>query len=72
MLTQGDLRIQSAIPVIGIADFCMKIQKNSHSYFRPEGTVPEEEGEEQKIRKPVYQIEETEWEFLVRLALFVF
>ncbi len=50
VLTQGDLRVLSAIPIADITDFYMKIHKNSHGFFRLEGIVPEEEGEESLLQ----------------------
>ncbi|MDD6626868.1 MAG: contractile injection system protein, VgrG/Pvc8 family [Lachnospiraceae bacterium] len=45
-LTQGDLQIQSVIPVIDIQYFHMEQQTNAHASFHVEGIIPEEEGEE--------------------------
>lgn len=45
-LTQGDLQIQSAIPIIGIQHFHMEQRANAHTSFHIEAIIPEEEGEE--------------------------
>lgn len=50
ILTQGDLQVRSAIAVADITNFYMKIHKNSHGFFRLEGIVPEEEGEESLLQ----------------------
>ena len=45
-LTQGDIQVESAIPIVDIQDFRMEIQENNHAYVRREGIVSDEEGEE--------------------------
>lgn len=45
-LTQGSLQIQSAVPVMDIQRFEMKMQANAHASFYVEGIVSEEDGEE--------------------------
>ncbi len=44
-LTQGDLRIQSVIPVMDIRHFHMRICGNMHASFQVEGIASEEDGE---------------------------
>lgn len=46
VLTQGDIRVESVIPVLDIRDFRMEIQGNAHIYARIEGMVSDEEGED--------------------------
>lgn len=45
-LTQGDIQVESAIPIADIQDFRMEIQENTHAYAWIEGIVSDEEGEE--------------------------
>lgn len=40
-LTQGDLQIQSAIPIIGIQHFHMEQRVNAHTSFHIEAIIPE-------------------------------
>ncbi len=44
-LTQGDIQIESVIPIADIQDFCMEIQANAHIYVWIEGMISDEEGE---------------------------
>ena len=87
VLTQGDIQVDSVIPVLNIRDFRMEIRGNAHIYARIEGMVSDEEGEvmqavladtpgaklqfhveDREIGTPLYQLEETDWAFLKRLA----
>lgn len=45
-LTQGDLQVQSAVPVMEIRQFHMEIQENVHPSFYLEGMLSEEDGKE--------------------------
>lgn len=45
-LTQGDLQIQSVIPIIDIQHFHMEQRANVHASFHAEAIIPEEEGED--------------------------
>lgn len=45
-LTQGSLQIQSAVPVMDIRRFEMRMQANTHTSFCVEGIVSDEDGEE--------------------------
>lgn len=45
-LTQGELQVRSAIPIMNIQKFHMEINKNCHGFFQLEGIVPEDMGEE--------------------------
>ncbi len=45
VLTQGDIQVESVIPVLDIRDFRMEIRGNAHIYARIEGMVSDEEGE---------------------------
>lgn len=49
-LTQGDIQIESAVPITDIQDLHMKIQGNAHAYIRMEGLVPDKEGEKCLLR----------------------
>ena len=51
-LTQGDLHVQAAVPVMEIRQFHMKVQANAHPAFYLEGMLSEEAGEE-GIRIPL-------------------
>lgn len=42
-LTQGDLQVQSAVPVMEIRQFHMEIQENAHPSFYLEGMLSEED-----------------------------
>ncbi len=42
-LTQGDLQVQSAVPVMEIRQFHMEIQANAHPSFYLEGMLSEED-----------------------------
>ena len=45
-LTQGDLQVQAAVPVMEIRQFHMEIRANAHPSFYLEGMLSEEDGEE--------------------------
>lgn len=45
-LTQGDIQVESVIPVLDIRDFRMEIHGNAHVYAQIEGMVSDEEGED--------------------------
>lgn len=45
-LTQGDLRIECAVPITDIQTFHMEIRQNRHAVCRVEGTMPGAEGGE--------------------------
>ena len=49
-LTQGDLRIECAVPITDIRSFHMEIRGNDHAVCHIEGTIPEAEGEEAILR----------------------
>lgn len=49
-LTQGDLRIECAVPTTDIRSFHMEIRGNDHAVCHIEGTIPEAEGEEAILR----------------------
>ena len=51
-MTQGDLHVQAAVPVMEIRQFHMKVQANAHPAFYLEGMLSEEAGEE-GIRIPL-------------------
>lgn len=51
-LTQGDLQVQAAVPVMEIRQFHMEIRANAHPSFYLEGMLSEEDGEE-GIRRPL-------------------
>ena len=51
-LTQGDLQVQAAVPVMEIRQFHMEIQANAHPSFYLEGMLSEEDGKE-GIRQPL-------------------
>ena len=42
-LTQGDLRIECAVPITDIRSFHMEIRGNDHAVCHIEGTIPEAE-----------------------------
>ena len=44
-LTQGDIQVESVIPIADIQDFYMEIHGNMHTYVWLEGIIPDEEGE---------------------------
>lgn len=46
VLTQGDIQVESVIPVLDIRQFHMEIRGNSHIYDQIEGMVSDEEGED--------------------------
>lgn len=45
-LTQGDIQVESVVPIAAIQDFYMEVQRNAHIYVRIEGNVSDEAGEE--------------------------
>lgn len=53
-LTQGSLQIQSAVPMMDIQRFEMKMQANAHASFYDEGIVSDEDGEESVWQPQVY------------------
>lgn len=50
ILTQGDIQVESVIPVLDIREFRMEIRGNSHIYVQIEGMVSDEEGEDCLLR----------------------
>lgn len=49
-LTQGELQIQSVIPVMDIQHFHMEFRRNTHASFQAEGIVSEEDGDADILR----------------------
>ncbi|MBO5032835.1 MAG: hypothetical protein J6D08_13290 [Lachnospiraceae bacterium] len=46
ILTQGELRIRSAVPITDVQKFHMKIDRNTHAVLYMEGTISEKEVED--------------------------
>jgi len=44
-LTQGDIQVESVIPIADIQNFYMEIHGNTHTYIWMEGIIPDGEGE---------------------------
>lgn len=57
-ITQGELKVKTAILLIEIQNFCMEIKKNSHAYAHITGEVPDEAGDS-TLFQPLEQAEIT-------------